>query len=213
MFVSAMPSTKSHGSAKTKLLVAAVDVIRAKGYSATTVDDICHCAGVTKGGFFHHFESKQELAVSAAQHFASMADALFSTAPYRELPDPVDRLLGYVEFRKAILQGELPEFTCLLGTMVQETYQTHPAIREACERYLSEHAAMLESDIALALRKYASHGQWSAASLALHMQAVIQGGFILAKAMNDSAVAAACLDHLRRYLQMLFIHPETKEAS
>ncbi len=195
------------------MLDAAVDVIRSKGYSAATVDDICHSAGVTKGGFFHHFESKQDLALSAARHFSSMADTLFSRAPYRQLSDPVDRLLGYVEFRKAILQGELPEFTCLLGTMVQETYQTHPAIREACERYLSEHAAMLESDIAEAVAKYAGHGQWSPASLALHMQSVIQGAFILAKAMNDSAAAAACLDHLRRYLHLLFIHPEAKELA
>ena len=127
---------RSH-DAKPKLLDAAVDVIRARGYSATTVDDICEAAGVTKGAFFHHFESKEELAVSAARYFASMSDHLFSTAPYRVLADPVDRLLAYVEFRKALLQGELPEFTCLHGTMVQEAYRKHPASLAAGERGLS----------------------------------------------------------------------------
>src|ERR1700687_598480 len=97
--------TTSQSGAKTKLLDAALSVIRMKGYSATTVDDICQTAGVTKGAFFHHFESKEELAVSTAGHFSSMADRVFSTAPYRNLPDPVDRLLGYVDFRKAILRG------------------------------------------------------------------------------------------------------------
>jgi TetR/AcrR family transcriptional repressor of nem operon len=206
-----MRPARSQRDAKTKLLDAAVDVIRARGYSATTVDDICDAAGLTKGAFFHHFESKEELAVSAARHFASLADGLFSTAPYRELADPVDRLLGYVEFRKALLQGELPEFTCLLGTMVQEAYRTHPAIRQACERALSEHIAMLESDIAAALRTYGGDGQWSAASLAVHMQAVIQGAFILAKAQKGPAVAADCLDHLRRYIQTLFSHPKKRK--
>src|SRR5580698_8771862 len=99
---------------KIRLLDAAVGVIRAKGYSAATVDDICQRAGVTKGGFFHHFSSKEELAVSAAEHFSSNANELFTTAPYQSLPDPLDRLLGYVDFRKALLQGELPEYTCLL---------------------------------------------------------------------------------------------------
>src|SRR5271166_3988190 len=89
--------------AKTKLLDAALSGIRAKGYSATTVDDICQIAGVTKGAFFHHFHSKEELALAAAAHFSSMADRRFSTAPYRSLPDPVDRLLGYVDFRRAML--------------------------------------------------------------------------------------------------------------
>jgi TetR/AcrR family transcriptional repressor of nem operon len=198
-----MPLRKS---AKTKMLDAAVDVIRAKGYSATSVDDICRTAGVTKGAFFHHFESKEELAVAAARHFSSMAERLFSTVPYREVADPVDRLLGYVDFRKALLRGELPEFTCLLGTMVQEAYRTHPAIREACEKCLNEHVAMLELDVAEALRTYGGDGQWSAESLAMYMQAVIQGAFILAKAQKEPAVAAACLDHLRRYIRTLFSH-------
>jgi TetR/AcrR family transcriptional regulator, transcriptional repressor for nem operon len=196
--------TTLQSGAKTKLLDAALSVIRAKGYSATTVDDICQAAGVTKGAFFHHFESKEELAVSAAGHFSSMADLLFSTAPYRNLPDPVDRLLGYVDFRKAILQGDLPQFTCLLGTMVQEAYETHPRIREACEKHIGEHAGMVEADISEAMRKYGIDAEWSAGSVALYTQAVIQGAFILAKAKHGPEVAAACLDHLRRYLEMLF---------
>jgi TetR/AcrR family transcriptional repressor of nem operon len=190
--------------------------IRAKGYSGTTVDDICQTAGVTKGGLFHHFKSKEELAVSAAGRFAAMADGLFSVAPYRDLPDPLDRLLGYVDLRKAILKGELPEFTCLLGTMVQETYETHPAIREACEKALGEHVQMLEAEIAQAMRKYPPHSdpgpEWTAESLALYIQAVLQGAFVMAKAKGGPEVAVACLDHLRRYLKMLFNQPNEREC-
>ena len=80
----------------------------------------------------------------------------------------MDRLLTYVDFRKAILQGELPEFTCLAGTMVQEVYETHPAIREACDKAISEHAATVESDIAEAMRRYGIRAEWSAKSLALY---------------------------------------------
>jgi TetR/AcrR family transcriptional repressor of nem operon len=201
----------SRKSVKAKLLDAAVDVIRIKGYSATTVDDLCHGAGVTKGAFFHYFESKEALAVAAAAHFSALAQRLFGSVPYRQLADPVDRLLGYVEFRKALLRGELPEFTCLLGSLVQETYQTHPAIQDACEKGLSEHTAMLELDITAALCRYGGDGQWSADSLAKYMQAVIQGAFILAKAHKGPAVAADCLDHLHRYIRLLF--SQTKKAT
>ena len=137
---------------RARLLDAAVDVIRGQGYSATTVDDICARAGLTKGGFFHHFRSKEDCAVAAAAHFAARADTLFEAAPFRRLADPRERVLGYVEFRKSILQGALPQFTCLLGTMVQEAYETHPEIRAACDRYIGEHAAFVAKDIADARR-------------------------------------------------------------
>ena len=196
--------TRDTSSTRTKILDAALHVLRAKGYSATTVDDICRHAGVTKGGFFHYFKGKEDLALAAAEHFGAMAASLFATAPYRDEPDPLQRLLGYVEFRIAILQGALPQFTCLLGTMVQETYETHPAIREACERGIYGHAAEVAKDIAAARALYAPNASWSADSLALHTQAVIQGSFILAKAKGGPEVAAESLRHLKRYLELLF---------
>src|SRR5271163_5059452 len=186
-----------------KLLDATVQVIRSKGYSAARVEDICAEAGLTKGAFFHHFASKEACAIAAAGHFAANADALFDVAPYSLLPDPRARVLGYVDFRKAILQGELPQFTCLLGTMVQEAYDTHPAIRAACDRYISEHAQRLEADIAEAKALYAPDATWTPESAALFTQAVLQGGFVLAKAKGGPNVAAKCLDHLRRYFEGL----------
>lgn len=187
-------------TARTKLLDAALGVIRAKGYAGTSVDDLCAAAGVTKGAFFHHFASKEALGVAAADHFAAMADGFFADAPYRALPDPYDRLMGYVAFRRAILQGELPEFTCLLGTMVQEAYETSPPIRQACETHISDHAAMVAEDIAAAKAARAPDASWSPESLGLFTQAVIQGAFVLAKAKHGPEIADECLAHLERYL-------------
>ncbi|HEV7671822.1 MAG TPA: helix-turn-helix domain-containing protein [Thermoanaerobaculia bacterium] len=192
-----------HGS-KTALLDAAMRLIRTKGYSATRIEDICEAAGLTKGSFFHHFKSKEDLALAAAAHFAARADAAFAVAPYQRAVDPLDRLLGYVDFRSAILQGSLPDFTCLLGTMLQETFDTHPALRAACDTHISAHAAAVAKDIAAAKRRYAPAAPWSAESLALYIQAVIQGAFILAKAKQGPKVAAECLRHLRRYLESQF---------
>jgi TetR/AcrR family transcriptional repressor of nem operon len=206
-------TTAGTSNTKTKLLDAALMVIRTKGYSATTVDDICEAAGVTKGAFFHHFKSKEELAVEAARHWGATTSALFESAPYRALPDPLDRVLAYVDLRKTILQGELPEYTCFAGTTIQEVYDTHPLLREACEKTITDHAAFVEADIAEAMHKYHITGDWTAQSLAFYTQAVIQGAFVLAKAQQNSAVAADCIDHLRRYIEMLFSPAKTKEAA
>jgi TetR/AcrR family transcriptional repressor of nem operon len=193
-----------------KLLDAALSLIREKGYSSTSVDELCVQAGVTKGAFFHHFKSKDALAVAAANHWSEITAAFFENAPYHKHSDPLERVLGYLDFRKVILKGDIAEFTCLVGTMVQEIYGTNPNIRKACEASISGHAAKVEADIAEAIKRYRIRAPWTAESLALHTQAVLQGSFIMAKAKGGAAIAAASIDHLRRYIEFLFQPAERK---
>src|SRR5271166_1994656 len=202
-------TTETQHTSKTKLLDAALHVIRAKGYAATTIDDICNKAGVTKGSFFHHFKSKDELALAAASYWGTMTGGFFAAAAYHKLKDPLERLLGYVDFRRDILQGDLPDYTCLLGTLVQETYATHPEIRAACDKGMSTHIAIITRDVEAAKRLYAPESPWSAESVGYFIQSVLQGAFIFAKAKQGPEVVRESLAHLRRYLGLLFNKPRT----
>lgn len=191
-------------SSRELLLEAATELIRTNGYTSTTVDDLCEKAGVSKGTFFHNFSSKEQLGVAAAKRWSEVTSEFFRSAPYHKKKDPLDRLIGYVRFRKEILKGDVPEFTCLVGTMIQEVYSTHPEINEACLQSVFGHAETLESDIAAAKKLYTPKSKWTPSSLALHTQAVLQGSFILAKASGDAKFAAESIDHLENYIQLLF---------
>jgi TetR/AcrR family transcriptional repressor of nem operon len=200
-------------SARTKILQSALSVIRAQGYAATSIDDLCAAAGVTKGAFFHHFKSKEELAVAAADFWSATTGEFFAGAPYHADSDPLRRVLGYLDFRKAILAGDVADFTCLAGTLVQETYASNPSIRAACERSIVEHARKVEADIAAAFAAHEIKPPFTAASLALHMQAVLQGAFVLAKATGNAKIAAESIDHLRRYVELLFSRAAKQEEA
>lgn len=191
-------------TAREKLLGAALGVIREQGYAGTTVDELCARAGVTKGAFFHHFKTKDALAVAAADHWSATTAALFAGAGYHRHEDPLDRVLAYLDFRKELIRGSIPDFTCFVGTMVQEAYGASDDIREACRRSIEGHAATLEADIALAMSKYGVDEGVTAKSLALYTQATLQGAFILAKAANDPRAAIDCVAHLKRYIELLF---------
>jgi TetR/AcrR family transcriptional repressor of nem operon len=188
-----------------KLVTAALNVVRSKGYSATRVDDICGAAGVTKGSFFHHFDSKDDLALAAAELWRHRARSLFTAMEADAPDDPLDRLFAYLALRRSLMTGDLAQWTCFAGTMIQETYATHPHLRDACEKGMAEHSASLAEMIAAAMRRYGlTSGDWTAESLALHIQGVIQGAIILAKGQGQAKVATDSIDHLRRYLELLF---------
>jgi len=192
------------GQARERILDAALQVIRQKGYAATTIDDLCAAAGVTKGAFFHHFASKEDVGVAAARHWSEVTGALFAAAAYHAPTDPLDRLFAYLDFRAALIRGTTAEFTCLAGTMVQETFATAPPIRDACYDSIASHAATLEADFAAAIAAHGAPQGVTAPSFALHTQAVLQGAFILAKAKDDPGIALESIEHLRRYLALAF---------
>ena len=192
-------------TARDRLLEAGVKLVRRHGFAATSVDQLCGDAGVTKGAFFHHFATKEALGVALANYWSSSTGPFFAAAPYHHFAQPVDRVLGYVDLRIDLITGPPESFSCVAGTMVQEAFLSSDRIREACNSSILGNAAALEGDLAAALARSGASGV-TAASLARHIQAVIQGAFVLAKAGGEASAAVTAREHLlhlRRYLEML----------
>lgn len=197
--------TVPKASSREKLIEAAIATIRYKGFSATSVDEICAFAGVTKGAFFHHFASKEALAVAAAGAWTEIAaQRIFTLPDWVRITDPLDRLIGHIEFRLSMLDGPAEDFTCFVGTMVQEAYNSSDPIRAACDASITAYATRLAEDIEPVIAQYGKDNGVTALSLAFHIQAVLQGAFILAKAQGSPEIARDSVAHLKRYVLMLF---------
>ncbi|MFM7446539.1 MAG: TetR/AcrR family transcriptional regulator [Tabrizicola sp.] len=191
------------GEARARLIEAARSLVRHRGFAATSVDDLCAAAGVTKGAFFHHFPSKEALGVALVDDWTEMTGAMFAAHPYNEQADPLDRVFAYIDLRRELLGQPLPEFSCVAGTTVQESYETSPPIRAAAERSIRSGFDHVRRHLEEALAAHPIAGI-TAESLAQQFQVATQGGIILAKALNDPAPARAAFDHLERYLRLLF---------
>ena len=137
-------------------------------------------------------------------HWNDVTTRLFAQADYHHHPDPLQRILGYLDFRAALAHGPLEKISCFAGTTVQEAFASSEALRDACGEVIFEHAQRLEADFQAAIDRHPMPEPVSAASLALHTQAVLQGGFIIAKARGSNEPLLDAISHLRRYITLLF---------
>lgn len=197
-----MAKAATASDARQRLLGAALVLVRRQGFAATTIDQLCALANTTKGGFFHHFASKEALGIAAAQHWSATTEPFFATAAYHAAPKAMDRVLGYLDLREAMIEGDTDAFSCLAGTLAQEVHQSHPTIARAAQGAIEEHARTLEADLAAALGSGADRYA-QAHSLAMHIQVVLQGAFVIAKAQGDVAAARQSVRHLKTYIAMI----------
>src|SRR3546814_6976040 len=79
---------------------------------------------------------------------------MFEMPPHVHLDDPLGRLLGHIDFRLAMLDGPTEDYTCFVGTMVQEAYATSDRIRAACEASINAYCEALAPDIQATIDLY-----------------------------------------------------------
>jgi TetR/AcrR family transcriptional regulator, transcriptional repressor for nem operon len=187
-----------------KLLDAAVGLMMERGYEATGVEDICKTARVTKGSFFHYFDSKEALGKAAVERFYGIMKGKFANAPQLRKEDPLDRLLAWTDVVASMTQDPLAQKGCLIGTFTQEISATHDVLRRACESCFDESTGFLKAELDAAVAKHRPKEKIDTRTLADYMIATIQGALILAKARKDSGPVVESMSHLKRYLAGLF---------
>jgi TetR/AcrR family transcriptional repressor of nem operon len=202
-------STNAVSETRHKLIEAGMNLMRAQGYNATAVDEICAAAGVTKGGFFHYFKSKEELAQAALEYFVEAKARDYEAAPFRKLVDPRERVFGRLDFVKAASGGDQhPTKGCLIGVFAQEMSFASAEFRNACQGYFSRIAADYEKDLAAAKAAYAPDSSFEPKHAAWLYVATVQGSLMLAKTAGNNSVLAGNLEEFRRYLQSALGTPQ-----
>jgi TetR/AcrR family transcriptional regulator, transcriptional repressor for nem operon len=197
---------KRADTARERILEAATALLLDRGYGATSIDEICRAASVTKGGLFYHFDSKETLVSAAVERFFARLVAAGEAA--RSQPDSgaFAALDAYVEALPILIEG--PELTqgCLLGAMAVQTTESHPAVWSAARGALAEWRGGLESliDAAAAERSLSV----DSAELADGLLAAVEGGLVLDRSGVSSGAAVAAVSHFRRYLSYVFLEGE-----
>lgn len=174
------------GTSRDALVAAAIRRLRHDGYAATSVDSICAAAGVTKGAFFHSFESKEEIVVTALDTYLDEIQRSYTHASASWPRSPRARLKSYIDASASIAESRLLHDGCLLGVLARE--ETTPRIARRCAVAFDRWAANMIAAI----------GGSAAIELDLDdarfLLSVLQGSLILAKATGDIHVVRKALE-------------------
>jgi TetR/AcrR family transcriptional repressor of nem operon len=190
---------------KRKLVDAGVKLMRLKGYNATSVDEICSAAGVTKGGFFHYFKSKEDLAQTAMSDFREQRRSDLANAPFRKVTDPLDRIFARLDYVKNSQEGLSPSARgCLVGMFAQELASINPEFREACLDSFIQSAKDFEKDLAEAKALYAPKAEFDPEKLASLYVSLYQGSKMIAKTLDSHQILSDNLEQFRLCLEALF---------
>jgi len=182
-----------------KLLDAALALLLARGYPATTVDEICAAAGVSKGSFYHFFRTKEELGLAVLDEYYRKGVQNLMNGPFQAIEDPKQRLLGFLEHIESVSQ-QLWSGGCLLGSFALDLAETHPVVRERVSELLSKVAraiAPLFEPLAAQVEDISSE------ELGEHFLAIIEGSIVLSKAHDNSGNIPRGLRNFRRCVERI----------
>lgn len=175
-----------------------------RGFSATSVDEICKKAKITKGGFFHYFKSKECLAKEVLQRFCSRSREGIQAGCCEDIADPLERVFALLDGISSNVLRKNRQEGCLITTFIQELSQSNPEIHSICVGGLKEWEALLKTELRSAKEKYAPDSSIDVKGLATYCVTVVEGAQIMSKANGRKEIFEKSIGHLKDYLMFVF---------
>jgi TetR/AcrR family transcriptional repressor of nem operon len=189
---------------KQKLLDVSTQLMMSKGYNATTVEEICKIANVTKGAFFHYFKTKEDLGVSVLNLYWQTRSRQFSESKWMVAPTPLQQIQRFLTVVADVFMNDPNGYSCLAGSFSLELATTSTLFRELVAGLFLEWAQQIKPILQQAKGLASSPSMIDVDLLADYIISVIEGALILALARQDRFVIAQQLNVLYSHLQLVF---------
>ncbi|OFW57289.1 MAG: hypothetical protein A2V52_08530 [Actinobacteria bacterium RBG_19FT_COMBO_54_7] len=168
-----------------RIVDSATNLIYEKGYAATTVDDVIRQADATKGSFYHHFSSKEELGRAVIDNASSYIAQRIGKVLDRERSSPLRRIEIILGEIQRIVESAGCERGCIIGNLALEMSQRYEEFRagvaEVFKSWSSSIASQLDEMKAAGLLSADFDGN-AYADFAI---AAVEGGIMMSKLTRD----------------------------
>jgi TetR/AcrR family transcriptional repressor of nem operon len=174
----------SRPSTREQIVRAGLKCLTEKGFNGVGVQDITATAGVPKGSFYNHFESKEALGAEIVERYG--ADTRRREILSDQSIPPLERLRRHYERLNAIFVEAKFERGCILGNFSAELSNQSDVIRDGLRRLYARWTEDVEAAIAEAQQKGAVSNELTAAELAAFLLDAYEGALLRARVERDS---------------------------
>ncbi|MEW6332070.1 MAG: TetR/AcrR family transcriptional regulator [Pseudomonadota bacterium] len=199
---------KDGSATRDSILDATQALVLERGFAGMTLDDVVKQVGITKGAFFYHFKSKNDLGKALMKRFSELDARSYdeSCARAEKLSrDPLQQLLIFIGlFEEMFEELTEPYPGCLLASYLYELQQFDSATKKMITEAFTRWRTLLKGKLDAAVKQHRPKTRIDTASLADMFTVVLEGAFITAKAVDDPKVIVQQLRHFKNYIELLF---------
>ncbi len=187
-----------------KLIGATVQLILKQGFAATSVDQICTLAGVTKGSFFHHFENKDAIGKAAILWWGDFGTNLYAEAWKDAGVDPLEQVYRMLDIMSGFTEREEEVCTCVVGMLSQELAQSNPMLRAECAMQLDRWTENVTRLLTEAKAKHCPEAVFEPVEIAWFLNSLWQGSMLVSKACDRPEMIRRNLQFARSWVAGFF---------
>ncbi|MFH5924522.1 TetR/AcrR family transcriptional regulator [Roseomonas xinghualingensis] len=191
-----------------RILAIAEAGVLAKGFGATSIEEVIAEAGITKSGFFYHFRDKNELAHEMLRRYVATNDRLFDDifARGRELSD--DPLQAFLIALKLLaeMMSDLPGAHpgCLIASICYQERLFDREVRALTARSVEAWNARFLGILQVIAATHPPREPVDLADLAEMLSCVVDGGIIMSKVLHDPRRLERQILAYRSFVKLLF---------
>jgi TetR/AcrR family transcriptional regulator, transcriptional repressor for nem operon len=170
-------------SAREQIVQAGLQCLIRRGFNGVGVQDITDTAGVPKGSFYNHFESKEALGAEIVQRYG--ADKRRRELLSDKSVPPLERLRRHYQRLSDLYTDAKFERGCILGNFSAELSNQSEVIRESLRKLYEQWTKDVETTIAEAQAQGAVSKTLTAAELAAFLLDAYEGALLRARVERD----------------------------
>lgn len=193
---------------RTRILDVAQEAILAKGFEATSIEEIVAAVDITKGGFFYHFADKNALARALIERHIRVEDAIFDDLHRRACDlsdDPLQRVLIWLKLLAELL-ADMPDGHpgCIVATAAYQDRLFDRGVRDLNRQAVLGWRMRFRSYLAAVVAAYPPRDPVDRDALADMFSGIVEGGIVIAKALNEPRATEKQVLLMRSYIKLLF---------